>query len=204
MKLVGDRYALDARQRLGVSRCACGIRAAARRREHRVTHADVRGQELWIDGYNVLTSLEAGLAGGVILKGRDDCYRDMASMHGNYRKVDETRPAIAILGELLSGLDVSTCRWLLDEPVSNSGRLKTLLRETAEDRGWCWQIELVRDPDQVLRRADEVVASSDSQILDRAPQWFNLAGAAIDHSVPDAWIVDLSSSVRELGQNPVQ
>ena len=51
-----------------------------------------RGRGLWIDGYNVLTTVEAALAGGVILVGRDGCYRDMASMHGSYRKVSETRP----------------------------------------------------------------------------------------------------------------
>jgi hypothetical protein len=56
---------------------------------------------LWIDGYNVLTSIEAALSGGVILRARDGCYRDMASMHGSYRKVEETISAIHILGELI-------------------------------------------------------------------------------------------------------
>ncbi len=59
----------------------------------------------------------------------------MASMHGSYRKVEETLPAIYILGELISKWNVATCRWLLDKPVSNSGRLKTMLRRTAASRG---------------------------------------------------------------------
>ena len=91
LKIVGDRYALVARQRVAVARCTCSDAAANRRQQHRVQAADLRQRELWIDGYNVvLTSLEASLASGVILHARDGCYRDMASMHGNYRKVQET------------------------------------------------------------------------------------------------------------------
>ncbi|QDT24947.1 hypothetical protein Enr10x_02410 [Gimesia panareensis] len=192
LKLVGDRYELNARQRLAVARCACGADEAARRAAHQVQMRDLAEQELWLDGYNVLTSLEAALSGGVILQAHDGCFRDMASMHGSYRKVAETVPAIQILGELLAEWKVSRCRWLLDQPVSNSGRLKTMLREISEERGWNWEIDLVPDPDPVLIRADQVVASADSQILNQAERWFNLARTAIEVRVPEAWIVDLS------------
>ncbi len=154
---------------------------------------DLENQELWIDGFNVLTSVEAALSGGIILHARDDCYRDMASMHGSYRKVEETVSAIGILGELISAWNVCSCRWFLDEPVSNSGRLKTMLREAADQHGWRWQVELVRDPDSVLIRSNQIVASADSQILDKAQRWFNMARAAIDSRVHDAWIVVLSN-----------
>jgi hypothetical protein len=122
----------------------------------------------------------------------------MASMHGSYRRVAETIPAIHILGELISEWNVATCRWLLDEPVSNSGRLKTMLRKVSDERSWKWHAELVPDPDSVLIRTDQIVASADSQILDRAERWFNLARVAIDSRVHDAWILDLSC------QNPHQ
>ena len=46
--------------------------------------------ELLIDGYNVLTTVESALAHGLLLIGRDGCMRDLASMHGSWRKVDET------------------------------------------------------------------------------------------------------------------
>jgi hypothetical protein len=192
LKLVGDRYLLNARQRLAVARCACGDHEVSRRQKHQVEAADLQDQELWIDGYNVLTSIEAALSGGVILHARDGCYRDMASMHGSYRKVEETLPAIYILGELISKWNVATCRWLLDEPVSNSGRLKTMLREVGEERSWRWHAELVPDPDVILIRTDRTVASADNRILDAAQRWFNLARVAIDSRVRDAWILDTS------------
>lgn len=193
LKLVGDRYSLTARQRLAISRCACGDQAVTRRLQHEVAVSDLQHQELWIDGYNVLTSIEAALAGAVILHARDNCYRDMASMHGSYRKVEETVPAICILGELFSAWSVASCRWILDEPVSNSGRLKSLLQALSDKHNWRWYAELVRDPDSVLIGTDMIVASADSQILDKAQRWFNLAKAAIVSRVRDAWILDLSS-----------
>ncbi|MCH5378010.1 MAG: DUF434 domain-containing protein, partial [Planctomycetes bacterium] len=77
LKLVGDRYELNSRQRTAVSRCCCSAQQLVRRRQHQVSTIDLKGEEIWLDGYNVLTSLEAALGGGVILKGRDGCYRDM-------------------------------------------------------------------------------------------------------------------------------
>jgi hypothetical protein len=189
---VGDRYSLDARQRLAVARCACGDAAVARRRQHQVSAADIAGQELWIDGYNVLTSIESALSGGVILHARDGSYRDMASMHGTYRSVEETIPASRLLGELAAQWKVAGCHWLLDQPVSNSGRLKTLLRTIAAEHNWNWQAELVPAPDQVLCRCDQIVATADSHILDCAQRWFNMARLAIDSRIGRAWIVDLS------------
>jgi len=34
-----------------------------RRRQHEVPATDLRDQELWLDGFNVLTGIEAALAG---------------------------------------------------------------------------------------------------------------------------------------------
>ena len=67
LKLVGDRFSLDARQRKAVARCACSGDASARRKRHEVRITDLANRTLWIDGYNVLTSVEAALSGGVIL-----------------------------------------------------------------------------------------------------------------------------------------
>ncbi len=112
-------------------------------------------------------------------------------MHGSYRRVEETVVAIRILGELMAQWGVGLGRWLLDEPVSNSGRLKKMLRAAAEERGWNWEIELVRDPDPVLIQTSQIVATADSQILDQAERWFNLARIAIDLRVQNAWILVL-------------
>jgi hypothetical protein len=192
LKIVGDRYQLRERQRIAVSRCSCSDEARDRRRRSQVELDDLAGRCLFIDGYNLLTTVEAGLAGGVILHARDGAYRDMASVHGTWRKVEETVPAAELIGEFLSELGVSSAAWHLDRPVSNSGRLKTILEQIAQSHDWPWEIRLVADPDKILVQTDQLVATADSGILDECGHWVNLAPGLIDSQVSTAKIIDLS------------
>lgn len=192
LKLVGDRFLLTQRQRMAVMRCACSDEARVRRREHQVSPETVRGERLLLDGYNVLTTVEAALAGGVVLLARDGCYRDLASMHGTFRAVEETLPALRVIGKELRRLRVGGCTWYLDSPVSNSGRLKGRMVELAREEAWDWQVELVPNPDAVLSTAGEIIVSADSVVLDRCGRWFNLAGELVGGVLAPARVVDLS------------
>jgi hypothetical protein len=192
LALVGDRFGLTKRQRIAVGRCTCSDEVRQRRLARQVDVAELASQVLLIDGYNVLTTVEAALAGGVLLLGRDGCLRDMASVHGSFRKVAETQPALTLIGEQLAAWKISECRWLLDSPVSNSGRLKTLIVELAEQQHWPWQVELAQSPDRLLKSAEHIVATSDSVILDAGPRWCNLARAIVSAAVPAALVADLA------------
>ena len=192
LKIVGDRYQLRERQRIAVSRCSCSDEARDRRRRSQVELDELAGQCLFIDGYNLLTTVEAALAGGVILHARDGAYRDMASVHGTWRKVEETVPAAELIGEFLSESRVTSAIWHLDRPVSNSGRLKTILEQIAHSHGWPWEIRLVADPDKILVMTDQLVATADSGVLDECGRWGNVARGVIDAKVPRAKIIDLS------------
>jgi hypothetical protein len=192
-KIVGDRYALDARQRTAVMRCACPDAACAGRLSRELPIERWRGRRLLIDGYNVLTTVEAALGGGVVLHARDGSFRDIASMHGSFRKVEETVPALHLVGRTLAEAGVERCVWYLDQPVSNSGRLKGVITEIARDQGWPWDVQLVVSPDAVLSAArEELIASADSVILDACGAWANVAREVVMRHVPDAAIVDLS------------
>jgi hypothetical protein len=194
LKLVGDRYDLEQRQRTAISRCACSDSARRQRAARQVSIDSLAGQVLLIDGYNTLTTIEAALAGGFVLAARDGCYRDMASVHGTWRRVEETTPAVELIGEFLAAGPDTECRWYLDRPVSNSGRLKRILLDVAVSRGWPWSVELVADPDPILAGASNPVATADSAVLDRCGQWVNLAGEVVASSVPQAQVIDLANS----------
>lgn len=194
LKLVGDRYGLTARQRTALERCVCSEAEALHRREREVPLADVAQRPLALDGYNVLTTVEAALGGGVLLLARDGTLRDMASMHGSYRKVAETAAALDAIGRTLEEHGVRSCRWYLDRPVSNSGRLKRLIEETAAARGWHWTVELVFNPDALLVQEAVTAASADSAVLDRCTRWVNLARRVVEIRVAGARILDFACS----------
>ena len=193
LKLVGDRYQLEQRQRIAVARCACRDEARNSRRRRQVELAVLRGNPLAIDGFNVLLTLEAALAGGVLLLARDGCLRDMASVHGTYRKVAETLPAAELISRSLGRWGVSTCTWYLDAPVSNSGRLASLLRDHAAKSGLIWQVELVNSPDQALLREEQIVATADSMILDGCGGWLNFTSEVLAAAGLEPDVIDLST-----------
>lgn len=194
LQLVGDRFQLMRRQRIAVMRSACSDQAQQHRRQTRVPAEQLSDQRLEIDGFNVLTTIEAALAHGVLLGGRDGCIRDMASMHGSYRHVDETEPAAILIGQTLDQFPLAACCWYLDRPVSNSGRLRARLEQLAADRNWPWQIELSANVDAVLAASPHIVATADSVILDRCHRWFNLAREVLARGLPDAGILDLAGT----------
>ncbi|MBE3145367.1 MAG: DUF434 domain-containing protein, partial [Planctomycetes bacterium] len=86
LKLVGDRFTLTERQRLAVMRSACSNEQQASRKSRQLDINAVAGQMIAIDGYNVLITIEAAMSGGLIFRGRDGCCRDLASIHGTYRR----------------------------------------------------------------------------------------------------------------------
>ena len=192
LKLVGDRFSLTQRQRLAIMRSACSDKQLTSRKQSQLKIADLAGKALAVDGYNVLITVEAAMSNAVIFKGRDGCFRDLAGIHGTYRKVTETIPAVELIGGFLNQIGVVSALWLLDSPVSNSGRLKTLIGELARKNSWDWEIKLLTSPDAKLINTELVVASGDSVILDNCKSWVNLARAIIEKKLPAAWLVDLS------------
>lgn len=187
LKLVGDRYRLVERQRAAVSRASCADSALADRAARCVEPEVLRGRPVRIDGFNLLLTLESALGGGVVLACRDGCYRDLASVHGTYRRVEETLPALALASRWLTTWGAGACTWLLDAPVSNSGRLAALIRATDLN----WSAEVVPDPDAILRRPGDIVATADAGVLDCCEEWVSLAGHLVKAGVPGAFVVDL-------------
>jgi hypothetical protein len=193
LTLVGNRFSLTQRQRLAVMRCACSDQQLASRQQKQVSVSELNNKQLAIDGYNILITIEAALSGGLILKGRDGCYRDLASVHGTYRKVDETIKALELIGNYLAELEISQSLWFLDSPVSNSGRLKTLMNALADKHNWPWEVQLVTNPDRELCETEIIVVSSDSMVLDRCRLWINLTAEIIVRQLSDITVIDLST-----------
>jgi hypothetical protein len=194
LKLVGDRHSLRERQRLAVSRAACPEESCAGRGASRVDEREVAGEGLIVDGFNLVITLEAALSGGVLVLGlgRDGCLRDLSSVHGSYRAVEETERAILLAGEALGALAPSSVLWLLDSPVSNSGRLAARVREVASERGWPWEVRVEFNPDREIVNSGLVAVTSDSNVLDGVGRWLNLGRLVVEKYVEQAWVIDLS------------
>ena len=193
LKIVGDRHSLTSRQRQAVAHCACSEEEGRYRALTRIAADEVKGERVSIDGFNLLTTVEAALGGGVILHAHDGCIRDMASVHGSYRHVQETLPALRMIGEYAGLLGIHGATWYLDRPISNSGRLRGLILDLARNQGWAWDVELVFNPDELLAASEGIIVTSDSGILNRCRHWLDLGGMLLKERLPGAWLVDLAT-----------
>lgn len=195
LKLVGDQYNLTERQRLAVSRAACTDEQRELRSAHRLSVESIENEDLVIDGFNLIITLEAALGGGVLIVCRDGCLRDLSSVHGSYRSVLETERAILLIGEALETLKPRFARWFLDRPISNSGRLAERIRNLANVRGWPWEVEVVFNPDAEIIASSAIAVTSDSLILDGVARWINFNDYLIRRSLPQSWMIDLRLDV---------
>ncbi|PWT87246.1 MAG: DUF434 domain-containing protein [Blastocatellia bacterium] len=192
LKLVGDRHGLRERQRLAVLRSSCSDESKERRRATLLPMNELNGQNVVVDGFNLIITIEAALSRGPLLRGADLCIRDLSSVHGSYRSVHETEHAINIIGEALQSMGVSSVFWLLDRPVSNSGRLASKIADLATRSGWPWKVDVVFNPDAMMMSSADVAITSDATVLDHVSRWTDLKSHLINR-IGDAWLIDLSN-----------
>ncbi|MEM1321119.1 MAG: DUF434 domain-containing protein [Bacteroidota bacterium] len=189
LQIVGNRYRLNARQRLAIQRICASDQQVEQRQQKCWAPEALRGVPVEIDGFNLLILLESALSGAYLFQGRDGTLRDIASVHGSYKRVRKTEAAILLVGQVLQAAGAGPTKWYFDQPVSNSGRLKTLLRELSEQHGFGWAIELVYNPDKALAQSDAVVVSSDGWILDQCTRWCNLGAFMVREYVEEGLVV---------------
>ena len=171
---VGNHFLLSERQRLAIMRSVASRQQILERKRKRVSIEALTGKEVWIDGFNIIITLEVLLSDSLLFVCMDEAVRDLAALRGTYRLIPETTEAVMMLFDVLQEARVSKVNILLDEPVSNSGRLKTLIAETAEGNyAFDLNIQICRDVDRTLYQREYVI-TSDSIILDHCVSWANL------------------------------
>ncbi|MEO0339893.1 MAG: DUF434 domain-containing protein, partial [Bacteroidota bacterium] len=191
VEIVGNRYRLNKRQRHAIRRIYVSKQDFTNRKSKELIGTALVGKKVEIDGFNLLILLESALSGAYIFRGRDGTIRDVSSVHGSYKRVQKTERAIHLVGEVLQELQVAKTHWYFDKPVSNSGRLKTMLYEISTAKGFNWDIDLVYEPDKVLARSEAVVVTADGWILNECKQWYNLGADLVDHHLTDYNLIEV-------------
>ncbi|WP_299221494.1 DUF434 domain-containing protein [uncultured Aquimarina sp.] len=189
LQLVGNRYRLNARQQRALQGISASEQKILLRGERSITPDNLKDKTIAIDGFNLLIIMESAISGAYVFKGLDGYYRDVSGVHGTYKRVQKTEETLLLIGNTLNELGAIAVDWYFDAPVSNSGRLKTMLRELAEQYQFPWNIYLENNPDKVLADSDHIVVSSDAWVLDRALQSFNLGAYLIENNISKASVV---------------
>ncbi len=185
---VGNHYQLSERQRLALARAATETEKIRMRRQKQKTVPD---GTVYIDGLNLMITLESAICGTTVYRCMDGTVRDLAAMRGTYRIIESTHTAAALVMDKLECVGAESVKFFLDAPVSNTGRLKTLLLEMAEGHTFTTECELVPNADVMLYGLPNVV-TSDAIILNECESWLNFAAEIIDESLHDTRVLDFS------------
>lgn len=175
---VGNHYLLSERQRLALVRSVATDERIRSRKAKENAHLKP-GSVVWIDCFNTIISLEIAFSGSTLLLCMDGTIRDLAGLRGTYRLIDKTDSAILTVRKVLEQERVGEVRFLIDAPVSNSGRLRARIAEIMADSPVRAEFEVISAVDQTLYGKENVV-TSDAVILDKCVSWFNLVRRGID------------------------
>ena len=199
LKLVGDKFSLTERQRKAINAASADKESLELRKEKEIdldiiSNFKNLNSTLVIDGYNLLITIECVLSNAPLFIGLDGCMRDIASIHSTYRKVEETIPALELIGKVIEELEIKETIWVLDSPISNSGRLKQIMTDLAEEKKWNWKVKLEKHADKSIvelsQNENHIVASCDAWITINASNWVNLCSFIVKNYILSAWVLD--------------
>jgi len=189
---VSNHHLLSERQRIALVRMSASSNALRERAARKLVQPKP-GIPVQIDAFNEIILLETALAGSLVLKGMDGCYRDLAGLHGTYRIIASTDDAIRWMLRGLQALHVQDADFWMDAPVSNSGRLKEHILAVCAEENFSGVVHMVNNPDAELAHKENVI-SADSVILDRCLSWINLNELLIPR-ITQSWVVGLKPPV---------
>ena len=115
--------------------------------------------------------------------------RSVSSREWIRRRIDKTQTAVELLLERLESLNIPKACFYLDAPVSNSGRLSSLIRQCAQKYDLLVEVEIITDVDRVLEKLPGVI-SGDAIILNRCLSWLNILPEIVEQ-LESVWKIQL-------------
>ncbi len=189
--LVGNHYRLKTRQ-IQALRGASASEIQLENRKSKELHLSyLKNKTIYLDGFNVLILLESLLSEAYIFEGLDGCFRDLSGVFGTYKRVNQTQKVIELTASFFQKSQAEKLIWIFDKPVSNSGRIKQMIMDFANENNLNWIVELEFNPDKFLAENAEIVISSDAWILDHCKSWFNLIGYLIEEENLSANVIKM-------------
>jgi hypothetical protein len=133
---------------------------------------------LGIDGHNVLITVESALKNKPLLLADDGFIRDIAGVSANYRPSSATKEALNLIFKVLNLYSPLQLEWYFDAPLSYSGELAALVEENLKFYKLKGYAQAVSVPEYFLM-GYELIATSDSELIDRSSEIVDLAGEAL-------------------------
>jgi hypothetical protein len=185
LELAGNRWALDATERMLLSRGLFSRQEALARRRKRQMGNGWQSQLLAVDGHNVQITIESFIEGRPLVKANDGALRDLAGQSYRYRLTESSNLAMDMVFRFFETFPPREVLFLFDEPMSRSGELAAAYRQRLLRTAISGNARAAPVPEREFPYDGCVAASSDRAVLDSSCRWVDLACRIIEfHGAP--------------------
>jgi hypothetical protein len=171
---VCNHYRLDTNMRYIFTRVICPEYSKISREAKTVGREQIKGNEVWLDGYNVLIGVESALKGEPIYLCDDGFIRDIRGIFRNYHCSKLTKEALDEIFSVLAVHAPSRVEMLLDSQISKSGEMAGWCTKKMKKAGLDGCVRTSRHVDFDLKNCNKIVATSDGSIIDDVERVMNL------------------------------
>ncbi|MFW5987708.1 MAG: DUF434 domain-containing protein, partial [Methanohalophilus sp.] len=184
IRFVSNHYRLAEEERHILTRLVFDPETAAKRNEKRLTCSQLKGCDIFIDGYNVLITMESVLQNETVWFADDGFLRDTRGIFKNHTNTTTTYQAVDEMLTTLSVLAVNSATILLDSQMSNSGKLAQFIRRRATKYPFKTEVRTSKNVDFDLKQARNlgVIATADSVIVDAVERAADLTACWMDQN----------------------
>ena len=168
IRFVSNHYRLAEEERHILTRLIFDPETAARRSNKRLACSRLKGCDIFIDGYNVLITMESVLHNETVWFADDGFLRDTRGIFKNHTNTATTYQAVDEMLTTLSVLAINSATILLDSQMSNSGKLAQFIRKRAAKCPFKTAVTTSKNVDFDLKQVGYrgVIATADSVIVD--------------------------------------
>lgn len=172
LEFVGNHYLLDKEERNYLQRKVYSTNKVKGRKSKIIPLSKIKGKPLFIDGYNVLITVESICSSDESIVVCDDgILRDVNAVFGKYKCKDETNTALNSIIALVKIYHPSDIQFIFDSQVSKSGELAKLAEQIMKEHEVQGSAHTSPNVDYEIinlsNKSGGVVASSDSVIMDK-------------------------------------
>jgi len=169
LRFVSDHHCLPQEQRYVLIRVLVAAELARSRMAKIVPLEALRGDVVFVDGYNVLITAESLLVGSPVYLCDDGILRDTRGIFKRYTASHLTAKALSSILDLLVLAAPARSEILLDQQMSRSGELAGQIRGMMAERRLPGAARTAKDVRPVgLKTAEAIVASGDGDVIDAA------------------------------------
>ena len=180
LKLVGDKYALPAHERIMLYRGLATEKVLAGRK-HKKTLQLTAGVPITIDGFNVCRTVGSYLSGNFVFEGLDGFLRDVSEIHRKKLGWEILVRSVDLIVKYLKSQKTGNVVFYFDKPLSHSGKMAALCGDILNKYGMPGHAETVYSPDYCLIKQKEgIICTADSYVIDSATVYtFDLAKSVL-------------------------